>query len=325
MKVLKPKTLAVTDFLAGLYYSYDDYDVWASFIAYAVGDKVHDYASKSQYQCLVANTGQNPATVGSTHWVRIGTAQFWRPFDGNLTSATYGVTYPGSSSGGVLWSSPVSSDVGFSTWVLEGLGTFSTVAVLVTDAASVRVRFYNSAGTTTYDETIYAVDPSNVIDAYSYFFAEINTRRDFIFDDIDGWGSSNLSQLYITISNEGFDVPISLGEIVIGEAHELGACHADAQIQLIDYSKKEIDAYGTVTIVQRAYSLNGSFEVEVLAADRPRVQNLMTSLRATPCVYFPSAGDANAGIVIYGYVKDYNTTYQTPERAFASLEVEGMI
>ncbi len=335
MKVLTPITItpAVYNFAVAPF-QLGDYAEWSAATAYVAGNRVCINAQRRQYQCLVANTNFSPVT-NPDKWVDIGATLPWRPFDGFLSSTLTSITY------GSVISDPLLKNPGslydlrldFYAFPFWALGSFDAIAVMNTTAAWVRVVYYNRTGAVTYDKKIYSVDTSVVIDASSYCFNDQATRRDFIFDGIDGWGTTTGDQVHVLISN-GPDgtlaavsdvIPVAVGEIIIGEAHELGACHADAAIQLIDYSKKEIDVYGTVKIVQRAYSLNGSFEIEVPTANRPRIQNLMASLRATPCVYFPSEFDANAGVVIYGYVKDYNTTYSTPERAYASLEVEGMI
>lgn len=330
MKVVKPITITTANWYAYQDVLFDDYNPWNAVTAYVSGDKVIVAAEKSQYQCIAANTNFAPI-LNPTKWVRIGSTQAWRPFDGYLSSAqSTQISIGGSfdATGLSFWVYPgfMFQTTEFITYILTGLGAFDTVAVLGTDCSKVRAYFYDQTGVKRKDVKIRALDDTQIIDAWDYCFGDLTYRRDFVFENFDGWGVSNLSQLYIEISNEGAIPPsVSVGEIVVGKSQDIGGCHADATIQLVDYSKKEIDAYGTVTIVQRAYSLNGSFELEIATVDRNRVQNLMASLRATPCVYFPTADDANAGIVIYGYVKDYNTTYATPDRAYASLEVEGMI
>ncbi|MFC3180449.1 hypothetical protein [Cypionkella sinensis] len=332
MKVIKPIKVTETNWYAVNFNQMSDYAAWNSGVAYPVGTIRCYLPTKSQYKCIIAtNAGEDPEAF-PTKWARIGSMQIWRPFDGFISQSP--ATVLGSSTfdatGLGLWAFPglISQKANKFTFSLTGLGAFDTVAVLATDCSQVRAYFYDQNGTKQTDLTIRALDDTQIVDAWDYCFGDLTYRRDFVFEGFDGWGSTNLSQLYIEISYDAlttFEAPIGIGEIVVGQSRELGRCHSDAKIQLVDYSKKNIDEYGTVTIVQRAYSQNASFEIEIATVDRNRVQALITSLRATPCVYYPTAGDANQGIAIYGYVKDYNTTYATPDRAYAALEVEGMI
>ncbi|MDZ4392506.1 hypothetical protein [Cypionkella sp.] len=333
MKVLVPTIVQPYNWSAYTDSQFFEATAWSAATAYVVGDYVFVAADRSQYICLVANTNFAPIS-NPAKWARFGASLAWRAFDGFLTTNLFNTWIPSSfdASAMGLWAFPTTIQQSDSkaTYTLRAMGAFNSVAVLATECSQVKIYFYDPTGTLGFSRTIRSLDDAQIIDAWDYCFGELSYARDFIFDNLDGWGTSLKSQLYIEISNDPtpsnmITPSVYIGEIVVGQSHDIGGCHADAAIQLIDYSKKEIDPYGTVTIVQRAYSLNGSFEVEIEKSKRLQVQNLITSLRATPAVYYPSEADANQGLVIYGYVKDYSSTYSTPDRAYASLEIEGMI
>jgi hypothetical protein len=324
MKVLKPTPVTPANYYLYSNTAAGDYPEWNVATAYVAGDRVIVDSLKSQFECVLAHTGQAPSLTVTTYWVRVAASLTWRPFDNVLSDQQQTQGYYHTVSATELWGGSVVTGPSKLFFPLMGMGRVSTVAVLGTDARYVTVAAYNRWGNQTYFKTIAAVDTTPVIDAWTYCFSELNATRNFVFDGLDGWGDTTLDQIHITVLSSGLDWDARVGEIIVGNAFDLGDCHADAQIALVDYSRKEIDAYGTVSIVERTYSLTGSFDLEIEQGMRARVQNVIASLRATPAVYFPTADDANNGIVIYGTVKDYNTTYQTPKRAYATLEIMGL-
>lgn len=312
MKVVVPKAILPANYpitpAANGYSNATDFPEWNGATTYALDAKVIVDALQSTFQSLVAsNIGNTPGLVATAYWVRISASNAWKPFDAIVSSQSTGYT-------------AASQLLDLMVYRLIGIGRFTTVCVLATDAASVRVQFSDPDGTN-YDRTINSVDTTLVIDFWTYFFSELNYIKDFVFDEIDGHGSE---AILITISNNGTGTPVFVGEIVIGESYTLGECHSGVQLALNDYSRKEANIYGDLTLVERAYSVNGSFEIEIPQIRRTRVQNLVAGLRATLCVWFPSESDANGGILIYGFPRDFAVTYSTPERAFVTLEIEGM-
>lgn len=279
---------------------------------YAVGDRVSYLIDYYDYECIQAHSTPNQLPgVPSAYWARIGRINALKPFDGVVTQQAVGYTY-----GDQL--------VDSMKYRVISTGRFTTVAVLNCDAATVRVKFTNPDGVVTYNKVISAVDTTPIVDAWTYCFADCDVQRHFIFDGIDGWGTGPLSRLDVIIGNDGTGIPIRVGEIILGESFDLGTCLAEAKLGLTDYSIKEFDAYGNASIVQRTYTRDASFSLDIPAAKRNKIQNLMELLRATPCVWFPSESDANDGLVVYGFLSDFYVTYSTPTAAFASLEVKGL-
>ena len=319
MKVVIPTPVLAVNYAkdpaAFGYSNATDSPQWAVGTTYAAGDRVIVDALQSTFESLIAgNIGHAPvlAPATSTFWVRVGSSNAWKPFDKIISSPLIGYT-------------AASQQLDLMTFRLTAMGRFSTVCVLSTRAGKIRIRFSPDGGaTTTYDVTKTAVNTDPVIDLATYFFAELNESRDFIFDDIDGYGATSAAQITITLDNASTGVAVTCGEIIVGAAFDIGDCHAGARLELVDYSRKEKNEFGDLTLVERAYSYTGSFDIEIPKAFRNTVQSLMVDIRATLCVFFPSASDANDGLVVYGFEKSFAITYDTPERAYASLEVEGL-
>ena len=316
MKVVVPTPIATGMYVAyptaNGYSNTGDYAAHSMVTAYVVGNRVIVDSLKSQFECVVNHTGTLPTLTMTTPWVRVGASNAWRPFDSVVSSQSIGYTF---------------GDNFFDrmTYKLVGVGRITTVCVLATDASFVRVTFSPDGGATlTYNKTIKAVDTTPVIDAWTYFFADLNVARDFVFDDIDGWGATSAAEIKIVVSNDYSASAVAVGEIVVGRAYEIGDCHAGAKMSMNDFSRKESNAFGDLELVERAYSFTGTFELEIPTARRNTIQSLLTKLRATPSVYFPSLDDANDGLIVYGFERSFDITYETPERSFASLEIEGL-
>lgn len=318
MKVVTPITITPATYLkTPATYGYSnatDYPEWSVATAYAIGDRVIVDAMQSTFECISANTGNAPvlAPATSIYWIRVGASNAWKPFDAIVSSLSVGYN-------------AASQLADLMCFQLIGLGRFNTVCILSTDAASVRVRFSLDGGATfAYNMSMRAVDTSPVIDAWTYLTADLNVARDFVFEGIDGYGTTSDFVLQIFVQNDGAGIPVEVGEIVVGVGIDIGDCHSGARLTLNDYSRKERNDFGDLTLVERAYSFTGTFEVEIPSARRNKIQSLMADLRATPSVYFPSASDANDGLVVFGFQKSFDITYETPERAYAALEIEGL-
>lgn len=315
MKVIRPISITSSNYInSALDYGYQntgDYAEWNIATAYTVGQRVIVDSLKSTFECVLNNTGTAPTMTGTSPWVRFGASNAWKPFDGAVNSQLVGYT------GGMQL-----EDLMYVT--LASMGRFNAVAVLGTDAARVRCRFYDQDENLTYDEVLASVDTTPVVDAWTYCFADLGVRRDFVFDGIDGWGTAATARLVLVVSNDETGEPVRIGEIVVGTATTIGETHSGVRIGLEDYSRKEANEYGDFELVERAYSYSGGCEIEIERQYRSRAQRMIAELRATAAVFYPTSGDAGDGIVLYGFPRDFNITYETPERAYASLEVEGL-
>jgi hypothetical protein len=280
-----------------------DFDEWDALTPYVVGNRVVVDALKSEFECVVNNTGTAPTLTMTTPWVKTGSSKAWRPFDrtsSTQVTSTYDVPliYP-------LW----------------GIGRWNAIYILNVDASHIRVTHYRPDGP--FSVTYGLLDTTPIIDAWTYCFGQPAMRRSFILSGWDGWGSdTNDLNVEIEIYREGGIDPIGVGEILIGPTFTLGDCHAEPTKRLVDYSKKEVNQFGEVVFVERAYAYEASYDVQIATNQRSFIENLVERLRATPAVYFPSTSTLE--LAIYGFPSSFEITYATPEIAHASLDIEGV-
>ena len=92
---------------------------------------------------------------------------------------------------------------------------------------------------------------------------------------------------------------------------------------LIDSSRKEADAFGQFSVVERPFSKRGNFTF-IIDQDRvPAIKNLMPQFRAKACVWIPDDDDGSSSI--YGFYKDYEIGRADENSpAVATIELEGL-
>jgi len=258
-------------------------------------DKVHKI-----YESLVdSNVGNYPPTdvlTGTPKWLEVGATNRWKAFDGKNGSKV---------------SQANSINYTFNLPVVD------SIALIGLEAASVLITVKDSGGTVINTETISMIDNSAVIDWYTYFFEEILSGEDVVRFDIPKIYDGTLE---ITVTNTG--APAAVGEIVIGNSAVLGRMQFTPKISITDYSVKGTDAYGRVTITERAYSLRMECDVEVDNEDIDDIYNLFATYRVTPLVWVES--ELPGPLVVYGFYKEFEPTIEGVDFSMFGLIIEGL-
>jgi len=117
----------------------------------------------------------------------------------------------------------------------------------------------------------------------------------------------------------------SLGSLVVGNVTELGVTSYGASSGIIDYSRKEVNEFGETAFVQRAYSKKVSASVYVQTEEINRVQNLLYSLRAVPCVWVSTPNNEySEALTVFGFYRDFNNVINYPTYSMLQIEIEGL-
>lgn len=301
MDIIKPIT--VTDsVLTSTNIAENDYAEWNSGTTYAIGDKVISVTTHRIYESVTAsNLNNDPTTDGGTNWLNLGATNRWKAFDQyisdpvtNTTSIEYTLTPPNGS---------IPSAVAL--FNLKGI----SANVVITDSVDGQV----------YNETISLTDNRNIIDWYSYFFAEQVQKEEALFVDIPPYIGAVVD---VTVTEETGQTA-ELGQLVFGFLTDLGATVYGTSIGIEDYSIKDRDSFGNAIIVERNFSQTVDFDVRLETQTARKVQKTLAALRATPVVYLGST-DVSYGTLVYGFYRRFDITLETPSYAFASIEVEGL-
>ncbi|MFH0798668.1 MAG: hypothetical protein V2A66_00615 [Pseudomonadota bacterium] len=280
---------------------------WNVGAAYLAGDQVQISTGVQKiYEALVNVTGGSSPEVdvlaAVPKWLEVSATNRWKAFDqkvGSQTSQATSITYtitPGE--------------------------VADAIAFLNLDAVTVRVVSTDPIEGVVYDETIDLLSTvitgiSSVYDWYTYFFSAIFKRVDIVLLDLPPYLNTVLD---ITVIYTGGTAKV--GGIVIGVQTNLGETQYSPSIGIHDYSIKEADAFGVLTVTQRAFSKKMSCDVLVESASIADVQNLLASYRSTLLVWIGS--EDYPSLIIYGFFKDFNIVIGYPTFAICNIEVEGL-
>lgn len=201
-------------------------------------------------------------------------------------------------------------------------GRVDSVALLNIRAATVRVQVWRrSTGEDpdelVYDSTFSMISTVGISDWYSYFFEDISQATNKILLDIPNVYNARVR---IDLTNTGSVA--ALGEVIIGQQLYIGRTQYGSSVGITDFSKKERDAFGGYSIIEKPFSKRGSFNVMINNSTLDKLQETLAGFRATPILYI--GVDEYASTVVYGFYKDFSLVIQHFNETQCNLEVEGL-
>jgi len=301
MDIIKPVTVT-NSVLTSSNVTEDDYSEWSSATTYADGAKVIVIGTTHKvYESLVgSNLNNDPTTDDGTNWLELGATNRWKAFDqkisdqvSNLNTIEYQLN------------SATTNVTAVSLFGLDGI----SVNITVTDATDGEV----------YNEDFSLLDNAEIVDWFTYFFAEQGTKTEALFTGIPPYLNSDVD---ITVTAET-GTNAKVGQIVLGFLSNFGLTTYGTSVGIEDYSRKETDAFGNFIITERAFAKLVDYDVRLETGKARTVQNTLADFRATPIVYIGSEDEAFATIV-YGFYRRFDITLEGPAYSFAAVEVEGL-
>lgn len=100
----------------------------------------------------------------------------------------------------------------------------------------------------------------------------------------------------------------------------IGLCQYGTEISMRDYSRKERDVFGEITIIERGYTDYITYKVTIETQQAAQVRNLLASKRASLAEYVGTT-DLDATQVT-GYLNNFNIVLRDFEESDLTLEVE---
>lgn len=197
---------------------------------------------------------------------------------------------------------------------------YNAVALFNLEGATAQLIVRDNTSTIVYNQTITLVDYSAVYSFYTYWFAPFPTTSisEAAFLDIPLYTGAT----YQLIIDAGAGTA-KCGEAVFGVQNQVAVANFGTSVGIKDYSVKNVDDFGNITIVQRAYSKRAEFDLTVETANVGSFTKTLSNLRATPAVYI---GDPNRQeTIVYGYYRDFNVVLSNPSISSCSLTIEGLI
>lgn len=301
MKFVRPVTITDATLISSTVPE-TDYTEWSAATAYAVGDKVRRSTSGVHrcYQCLVANTGATPESNTSgvaPKWLDIAPTNRWGMFDSQVGTAT---------------------TIANSMTVVLQPGSIDSLGLLQLAGDSVHVTM-TSGGTIVYDQTYSLVYGGAITNWYSYFFDVINKKTDLVISDLPPYA---VGVLTITVNAASGNV--SCGMCVVGQSFDLGSTQHGASVGIIDYSRKDIDAFGNPTVTKRKFVKKMEAKVMMDASIMDAAVIALSAWRSTPVLWI-GADNLYTSLIIFGFYRDFSVEIAYPTMTLCSLTLEGII
>lgn len=277
----------------------DDYGEWSNVTTYALGDRVISTSAHRIYESLQnGNTNHDPLADDGTWWVEVGPTNRWAMFDGSVgttTDATNSIVV-----------------------VLEPATQIGGLVLLGSQAAQMQVQIERtSTSELVYSNTV-SLDSYPVGDWYEYLTAPIHFNSDAVLTDLPVVADPRIT---VTITKSG---DVSVGSLVLGSVHQMGSVQYGMQLGIVDYSRKETDAFGATTLVQRAYSRKVDLSMVCDQATLNGIYALLSNLRARAVVWIPTASAGYEASIVYGWYRDFSIDVATPAVYYCTLQIEGM-
>jgi hypothetical protein len=278
-----------------------DYAVYVAWTTYATGTTIVVIATHKVYESLQdANTGNYPPdnTGGTTPWwLEIGATNAWKMFDtqvGTQTSQADGI---------VVETAP---------------GRINSLALLNISAASVAITLTDPTDGVVYSETVSTVSASGINDWYAYFFEPIVRDSELVKLDIPAYSAATLKVEFIEVGET-----VACGMMVVGNKKLLGMTQWQPEISILDYSRKETDAFGNPTLIVRKSARLLNADIVLPTSYVNEVRKTLTDYRATPAVW---AGDPDfQSTIIYGFYRSFSLVLSGPSTSDCNIEIEGLI
>lgn len=153
---------------------------------------------------------------------------------------------------------------------------------------------------------------------WQYFFKKIVRRSDAVFDDIPLYAGV-LIRIELIVPE---DVEARLGELIIGAGFEIGYLRWGSSVGIKDWSIKDFDQFGNVSVTERSFSKRPEFDLSI---DTPRVDEVLeelTKLRAVPAVYIGHS--TYTSTIAYGFYRELTIVLAYPSISNCTLTIEAL-
>lgn len=272
--------------------------VWSSGSSYSQGDFVNVISNHRVYQAVIANSGQNPVTDDGTNWIDIGPSNRWAAFDGKNSTRT--------------------ERAGAVSFTFDLTSTVTGVALFGLDAAQAAVQVFDANSQLVFGATKSLVDTTEIVDWFTYATWAPDYQTEALFTDLPGYSGGRVR---VEVASGG---TASVGTVALGRVSRLGETLDGTEITFEDFSRIDRDDFGDVSITERGWADETSFQFLMPSADAYRVKRILTRNRAQRAVYFSDPAEGRLGTLVLGIAKPLSIPLKSDGNSFASLEVEGV-
>lgn len=277
-----------------------DHAVWDAGTTYGIGDNV--IKNHRIYESLrVSNLNFDPVTDTSSppYWLDTGPTNRWGMLDDSVSTLT--------------------TSAGSSMTIVLSPGRMDTLGLLDVDASEVRVQLSTIADGTFYDVTHSMTDREVLTDSWStYFYGGFINKSTLVLPELP---VSVAVTLTLTFSKSSGTV--ACGLVTFGLSSVLGETQYGAKIGIIDYSRKETDAFGRTTLVQRSFAKTMDVALYLNRSQVDAVSRKLAEVRSTACLWV-AANEQYDSLSVYGFFRDWSIGIEYFDGSTCNLTIEGL-
>lgn len=273
--------------------TYAEYDAGTT---YAAGAIVISTATDREYESVQAgNTGH--ALTDESWWLDRGSVNRYKMFDHVNASQT------------------TRAQVIDVTFTVPG-GRVDAVGLLNISGATAQVIVTTESDGEIYNETANLISSNDVTNWWEYFFEPVTRRGDYVFTGIPSFASPTVR---VILSDPNGTAAI--GSLIAGQSFDLGDTVVGMKIGIRDFSRKELNAFGDATLVERTYSRRAGIKTMLDKRRFDPAVSLLSELRATVSLWIGVEDIASSYLL--GWPSDWSGDVGHPW-AEMSFDLEGI-
>ncbi|WP_290578680.1 hypothetical protein [Algiphilus sp.] len=245
MRMVVPAQISETELIASNIVE-DDAPAYDDEVTYDTSDQVQ--LDHRVYESTADGNTDHP--VGSANWTDLGPTNRYRMFDQTSTR--------------------VSLRTGAIDVTVQPDQLINAVSLINCRGLSATVQVLDDDEGVLYSSTRSLVEHGEISDWWSYFYAPIEQLRQVSFLDLP-----NIRGAKIRILVTAGGAVAQIGEAVLGAQADTGLTYFDTSLDVDDFSRRDEDDFGNVTIVKRGYRDVIGYNVRI---NTPQVQSVRRRL-----------------------------------------------
>ncbi len=118
---------------------------------------------------------------------------------------------------------------------------------------------------------------------------------------------------------------VRVGHLVVGRSATLGKTKYGLKGSITDFSTKDANVFGEYALVKRAWAKELKYTLTVDTAGVDKVFQMLTQLRATPCVWDANSNSTSISMAIaFGFYSDFEVMIESKNYSECELEIQGL-
>jgi len=288
MMLLKP--IEITGYTTNI--PENDYPEYNPATTYALDERVIVSSTHSVFESVSAGNLGNTPVIPSTFWNYVGSTNAYKSIDQKVSTQTIG-------SGTMTFEFPT----------LKA----TAIAFLNVECSTIKVEILD--GTTVIFSEERNGFSRNVTGWYSYLFEDFEYRNFFLFEHL----LNPFATYRITLTG----TTCKLGIMVRGTMFAIGTTKWGLQDGFIDYSTKEYDRWGELSLKEGNVRDYMKSEIFIQTSRLPIVKKVLKERRGKLSLFIPTVSKYE--LAVYGNIVEPELIYENGSISCCTFDIQGVI